>query len=994
MKNGKLFLTLLLFFTCVFFLYAEEFIAKKATDKNNFTYEYVTNDPLCGRIYTLKNGLKVFLSRNPVKPRIVMRFVVKAGLADSPADATGLAHYLEHLMFKGTDKIGALDYKKEKPLLDKIELLYEQRRKEKDPAKKQAIFQEIDRLSLQASRYASAGEYSKLVGSIGGMNLNAFTSNDITAYVVDIPSNELNRLLFLESERLRNLVIRLFHTELEAVYQEFNHGQDNDARKLYEAILAHLFPTHPYGWTPLIGKAVHLKEPSITLVKKFMEKYYVPGNMALALSGDLQYDETILLVDKYFSFMKKAPVPERNFPPEKEMTENTVAEIKCVGPQKVAIAYRVKKGKRNELLGTLLARILYNGSSGIFDTQLFTAQKVHSVSASFAGMRDHSFLLLQGQPVAGKSLEETANMLLENFEKVKKGAFDDDLLPAVISNYRKNFENTGNDPEAAAWLFLESFVGATPYVDSLRELGEAAKITKKEIMEFASHLTYHVKVFQRNGKEENRVLMEKPPITKVALNSEKLSSFGKSFLSMKGGRIPDVETIDFRKDMIHTDSAYAKNVYKLFISNKKAPANDKLFSMDIISKGGSHHEALLPVAVGYLDYLGTNIYTAEKFRKMFYKDATSLAFYCSPDECGISLNGFGENLEKALEYIRHFMDNVKADPVVYKKFVARLAKGRAEAKKKQKSVFTSLNMYAAYGPGKEKNPFLYADSISIEELLKLDPEKLVLLAKKYLGFTEGCQKIINYVGPHDVKKLDKTIYEHLYKKTLPAKNVAIPPERKFSLLAPGKRKVYLYDFDSVQLLFGIRSRMGKFDAEKIPYILLFNQYFGAGGLDSIVFQEIREARGLAYSAFAFYITAKEKEEYNAFATYSGLQKDKFFEAADAFFALLRFFPVNHNAFAVAKENVIKELVSQRYYGELYSFYKAQRKLGIAKDMRKEIVEKIKKMTLKDLERFFCEEIAGGIYDVYICGKIRDLDRKKLSRYGEVIELNAKNTFGY
>ena len=271
MKNGKLFLTLLLFFTCVFFLYAEEFIAKTATDTNNFTYEYVTNDPLCDRIYTLKNGLKVFLSRNPVKPRIVMRFVVKAGLADSPADATGLAHYLEHLMFKGTDKIGALDYKKEKPLLDKIELLYEQRRKEKDPAKKQAIFQEIDRLSLQASRYASAGEYSKLVGSIGGMNLNAFTSNDITAYVVDIPSNELNRLLFLESERLRNPVIRLFHTELEAVYQEFNHGQDNDARKLYEAILAHLFPTHPYGWTPLIGKAVHLKEPSITLVKKFME---------------------------------------------------------------------------------------------------------------------------------------------------------------------------------------------------------------------------------------------------------------------------------------------------------------------------------------------------------------------------------------------------------------------------------------------------------------------------------------------------------------------------------------------------------------------------------------------------------------------------------------------------------------------------------------------------------------------------------------------------
>ncbi|MBO4303943.1 MAG: insulinase family protein, partial [Lentisphaeria bacterium] len=232
MKLKKIAFFLILSF--LFVLNGSEFAAKKARDGNSFEYEYVTNDPYKGRIYTLKNGLKVYLARIPVKPRIVVRFLVKAGLADSPADATGLAHYLEHLMFKGTDRIGSLDYEKEKVLLEKIEQLYEDRRREKDPEKKKAIFKEIDRLSVQASRYAAAGEYSMLAGALGGMGLNAFTSTDVTAYVVNIPSNELKRFLLLEAERLRNPVIRLFHTELEAVYQEFNHGQDSDARVLYE----------------------------------------------------------------------------------------------------------------------------------------------------------------------------------------------------------------------------------------------------------------------------------------------------------------------------------------------------------------------------------------------------------------------------------------------------------------------------------------------------------------------------------------------------------------------------------------------------------------------------------------------------------------------------------------------------------------------------------------------------------------------------------------
>lgn len=985
----------LLFITLSFsILSAKEFIARKAKDKNNFTYEYVKNDPYKGRIYTLKNGLKVYLAKNPVKPRIVVRFVVKAGLADSPSDATGLAHYLEHLMFKGTDRIGALDYKKEKVLLDKIELLYEKRRKEKDPAKKEAIFAEIDKLSLQASGYASAGEYSKLVSALGGMNLNAFTSPDITAYVVDIPSNELKRFLLLESERLRNPVIRLFHTELEAVYQEFNHGQDNAARRVYETLLKNLFPTHPYGWTPLIGKPIHLREPSILLVKEFMKKYYIPNNMALALSGDLDYDECIKMVDQYFSFMKKGKVPERKFAPEKPLTKNITQIVTSSGPQNVAVAFRIEKGKRNELLGTLLAKVLSNGSSGLFDTELVRAQKVLSASASFSAMRDYSILVLQARPVAGQTLEEASALLLKKLDKAKKGEFAADLLPAVIANYRKGFEEGRNDPESAAWTYLDSFICGTSYAETLQEIESAAGFHKKDIASFASSLKFYVKVYKKTGKDKNTVLMKKPPITKVALNSDKLSSFGKKLLSIDAGKALKAEKIDFKKDFSIVDSRYAKGAYKLFVSHKKAPANDKLFSLNMIRKVGSSHDPLLPIAIGYLNYLGTEKYSANAFRKAFYKDATTFSFYCQEESCGIQLHGFGEKLVPALELVKHFMENVKVNKNSYKQYIARLLTARKEAKNHVQNVFRALNMYAAYGSAKEKNPFLYSNILSEKELLALDPGLLVEKAKMYLGFSYGNERIFSYVGPHSIPDLDKKIFESLYGKKLPQKKWKEPPKKDFVLLAPGKPKVYIVPFDSVQMLFGIRSRMGQFDKEKLPYIQLFNQYFGAGGLDCIVFSQIREARGLAYSAYAFYITAKEKDKHNAFATYAGLQSDKFYEAADAFFALLRKLPENKQAFETAKVNVIKELLSQRIYGDLYPFYEANRKRGIKEDLRGFLIEKIQKMRFSDLEKFFQEEIAKGSFDMYISGKISTLDRKKLAKYGLVKELSVKELFGY
>jgi zinc protease len=248
MKKTKLVLMsflLLIFISCTTNI-NKNYEAKVITDANGFTYETVADDPTGLRLYTLENGLKVYLSKNEEEPKIQTLIAVRAGSKYDPSDNTGLAHYLEHMVFKGTDKIGTQDFEKEAVYLKNISDLYEAHKVENDPEKKGSIYKEIDEVSQEASKISIANEYDKMVSSLGAEGTNAFTSNEQTVYVNKIPANELEKWLTLESERFSKLVLRLFHTELEAVFEEFNRGQDSDGRKQYFAVLKGLYPNHPY----------------------------------------------------------------------------------------------------------------------------------------------------------------------------------------------------------------------------------------------------------------------------------------------------------------------------------------------------------------------------------------------------------------------------------------------------------------------------------------------------------------------------------------------------------------------------------------------------------------------------------------------------------------------------------------------------------------------------------------------------------------------------
>ncbi len=373
----------------------------------DYKYETVKGDLMQTRIYTLDNGLKVYLSVNHEKPRIQTYIAVRTGSKNDPAETTGLAHYLEHLMFKGTDKFGTNNPEAEAPLLADIEQRYEAYRKLTDPEVRKQAYHEIDSVSQLAAQYFIPNEYDKLMAAIGAEGTNAFTSNDVTCYTEDIPSNEIENWAKIQSDRFQNMVIRGFHTELEAVYEEYNIYLTDDGDKVWKAMGEKLTPTHPYGTQTTIGTQEHLKNPSITNIKNYFKKWYVPNNVAICMAGDFDMDKTIAIIDKYFGDWKPgADVTQPVFPVQKPLTAPVDTVVIGQQAENVWVGWLAKKASDLQC-DTLdvISYMLSNDKAGIFDLNLNQQMKVLSAWASLYDEQDYSSFILNGMPKPEQSLE-------------------------------------------------------------------------------------------------------------------------------------------------------------------------------------------------------------------------------------------------------------------------------------------------------------------------------------------------------------------------------------------------------------------------------------------------------------------------------------------------------------------------------------------------------------------------------------------------------------
>jgi len=961
----------------IFIAYLINFSINPDNIQSTYKYETVENDPLNTMIYTLDNGLKVYMSINTDEPRIHTNIAVNTGSKQDPSDATGLAHYLEHMLFKGTSQIGTINWEKELEEIQKISALYEARRNSIDKDERKELYSKIDSISNVAAKYAVANEYDKMISSLGAKGTNAYTSLERTVYINDIPANELEKWLMIESERFSELVLRLFHTELETVYEEFNRGQDNDWRLAWYTMMQALFKNHQYGTQSTIGTSDHLKNPSMEKIHTYFSEKYVPNNMAIMLSGDINPEQTITLIEKYFGHYKAKKIP--NFP---VLTEDPISSPELINvtgssSEWVDIGFRLPGIQSEDIyILPLLDGLLSNGKAGLIDLNLIKSQNLLGGYSQYMIAKDYSVFKLHGEPRSGQSLKEVQILLLNELEKIKNGDFDDWMLSAIIKNFKLDDQKRNESNSYRARKMTDAFIMNQDWQNIVHKNEKLSNVTKQDIIEFSKkYFNNNYVVVNKLHGEPNSVKVEKPEITNVPLNRDTSSIFSLKFQSMESNRLKPVfnnYSNDVKQFEIHD------NIPGFYVKN----TTNEVFSLSYIIDMGKFSDKELALAVSYLEYLGTDKYSANKIEKEMFKLGLSYSVYAADKRIYVQLSGLEESVEKGIQLFEHILSNVKPDQAIYDNMVLDIMRERTDNKLSKWAISSAMRSYAQYG---FKSPFKYI--LSTRDLKQINIETLTDKIKELMSF----EHYIYYYGRKEIAEI-KLLLDKYHNAPKEKKPIVSPIS--FKELNNTRNQVYFVDYDMVQSEITMISKGDLYNQNLIPLGKLFNEYFGSG-LSSIVFQEIRESKALAYSARSYFSTPRQLDQSHYVSAYLGTQADKLSEAIGAILDLMNDMPESNSQFEDAKIAALKKIETSRTKrSQLFWNYLRAQELGHEYDINRDIYTALQNLKLKDLKLFFDTHVKDKHYAFLVLGDKNLIDHKSLKELGEYRELNLDEIFGY
>lgn len=949
---------------------------------SRYRYETVPGDPQDTKIYTLDNGLKIFMSVNKEAPRIQTYIAVKVGGKNDPAQTTGLAHYFEHLMFKGTEQFGTSDYAAEKPMLDAIEQLFETYRVTTDEAERAAIYHQIDSISYEASKIAIPNEYDKLMAMIGADGTNAWTSEDETVYTEDIPSNQIDSWARIQADRFMHPVLRGFHTELETIYEEKNMSLTQDSRKIWESLAQALFPNHPYGQQTVLGTQEHLKNPSITNVKKYHDTYYVPNNIAICVSGDFKPDEMVSAIKKYFGdWEPNKNIPVLQFEPEKPIVKPVVKEVFGPEAESVAMGWRLPGATdlKNSSVAEIASYILYNGQAGLVDLDVNQQQKTLGMYCGNMIQPDYGQFIVMANPKQGQSLDKVKEIALEEIAKLRSGDFDDELIEATINNIKLAKQKELEDNASRAVNYVNAFINGVSWKDAAKEMERMESVTKKDIVawanEFLGENNYAI-VYKKTGEDKDVVKVNAPAITPIVTNRDMQSDF-----------LTQIQNISVRP--IQPEFAnYAKDI-KTFTMlpgveaiYKQNSTND-IFELDLIFNVGTEQDPSLGLAFDYLDYLGTPTMSAEERAVRLYSLACEFYVRVGANQTSIVISGLSENMSETIEIVRDLLANAESDKEVLADLKADLLKERTDAKLSQRACFGALSRYVNYG-----EDFIKRSTLSNNQVRELSSAELIAKAAGFLDL----QFQAAYYGPAASESFQKDFID-----VWPIEaELEACPEVCPAMSRTEESSVILAPYKANQIYYTQYSNRGEtFSLEDTPSITLYNEYFG-GGMNTVVFQEMREARSLAYSAWAMLREPSfaEKDNYYYMA-FIATQNDKMKTAIEAFDEIINDMPQSDAAFQIAKEALISRLRTERFTGmSLIRAFLSDRRRGLDHPVQKDIFEAVQDMSLEQVHQTQLKWVKDRKYTYAILGDIKDLDTEYLSTLGPVKQVKLEDIFGY
>lgn len=951
------------------------FQAKKTMEKDKDKTTFST--------LTLPNGMEVVLCEDHSQPKIWGAVCVHAGGKNDPADNTGMAHYLEHLMFKGTDQIGTLNWAEEKELMDQITELYDKLHGTTDENTRSSLLNIINDLSNKAVEYAIPNEVDVILSKMGGEGVNAFTSNDVTVYLNSFPSNQLEKWLIVYAERFRHPVFRLFQSELEAVYEEYNMYQDQPISVFMEDALAEAYGKHPYG-RPVIGYQQHLKNPQISAMQNFFNTYYHPNNMTLVLVGDFNSKDIQEMLDNTMgNFHNECENvnPEMAHNTERMKTDLNQKVKPFQGHQVVTVKETpVKMGiigfqtiganDRNEFYLDILSEFLNNeDETGLLD-KLVKDNKILSANAFNYSMLEHGvFAFFYVPKIVGQSHENAEAYIFAALDSLKTGHFSDQLFDAVKMSCLKEHLLSMETLDEKFYMVLTAVTNKqNPKVINERER-MIRKLTKEDIVKLANlYFNDNCLIYRSNMGSKEQTKLQKPnwkPI--VTQNTEKASQFAEKLENMPVRPVKP-QLIDFKaevKEMPLNDN------FVLYCAPN--PYND-LFTLNLTYDYGNLNDRLFATAVKYVAGQGTRDENFDRFQLQLQELGGSMDMYSTEDQLHISISGFEKEFPKIIKLCHEKLFNPGNDKKVLQTIIDDKDGESKMAKDDASTWGRALYYYALYG---QESPYL--SRLTVKELKKVSGDKLLQSfanALKYGGHA-------TFVGNFDPGKAwDLLKSDFVNEKSLEGKRQVRQPvqyEQPTIFIASNSKFLQsnIYFYKMGEPLENLEERV---DCQ------LYNEYMG-GSMASVIFQEIRELRSLGYSAYAAYQYDKLNRHPGFLMGFLGTQSDKTVEGCQAMGALLKDFPEKPEKFEMAKTSCLRateaKYISMRNIPGQVQSWKEQHYESDPREAQLKMIEE------KDMEQVaeFCKQKMGNSpLIITIAGDKSRIDLKELSKTYKIVEL--------
>ncbi|MAV64959.1 MAG: hypothetical protein CMG00_07195 [Candidatus Marinimicrobia bacterium] len=933
-------------------------------------------DPLKVQTYILDNGLTVYLNEDHNTTSVFGAIAVRGGSKRDPKDATGIAHYLEHLLFKGTEQMGTIDFESEKIFLDSIEFKYEELGQTSNEKQRLKIQSDINKLSLKASEYAIPNEFDRIMESIGGSWVNAYTTPDAIVYLNKFPGDQINKWLEIYSHRFVNPVFRLFQSELETVYEEKNRSLDSFFRQLFEAYFDKFFKNHPYGQQTTLGSVEHLKNPSLSKMKQYFDDYYVANNMALIITGDIDVDKVLPIIKEKFGGWKRGKnqspvnIKEEDFKGREFISKNmTPIKIGTLGFRTAPAAH-----KDNLILEVCSGLLTNESRTGLID-ELVINGKIQDAGIYNMDFVDHGGTMFYFVPTqGGQSLGDAEALLMSQVEKLKRGDFSDQSFNALKLSMIRQYEEALENMEGRLFSLIDTYIKDYSWKDVIDWPKKLDKVSKKNVVEIANkYFNDNYLVMHSNEGSIDKYKLEKPPFKPVIpKNSEASSQFAKDLKLISEGEL-NLQFIEFDKDIKFKD--IKKNVHLYHTYN---PINS-IFNLTFQYGVGTLENPMLDQTADLLNMLGTSTYKFDDFKKELQEIGTAISFSTSKDYFNINIKGFDKNIVKSLEYLSEFIKNVKGDDEKIKILADNAKTERKVENEEPSTIGEALSDFVMWG-----DQSYYLRRLNIGEVENSE-------SSDYIDAFNNAMKYeldILYTGQIDLDTLSSHI-----------SRILVLPEDSFKSNSPvdlipsniNKNVVYvIHDGNAVQsqIYFGMVSN--PVNQKLRNQSKAYNKYF-SGGMSSIVFQEIREFRSLAYSSWGYFRRPWRNSNPGVFIGYVGCQTDKTLESISTFKEILINMPQKPERIEQVQSSLIKSINSERPNFRAYpSIVSNWKKMGYINDPRKNQVEYFKNMSFSEIVDFQKNQIAVKPLVISILTDTNRVSMKGLKQYGEMIILNKKD----